>query len=123
MKKLVFQAPPCLLKFNVDGDARGKPELAGVGQILCNSNVVVFIMLWKHMGYMDSNEGEVVAILEAIQIYNSSSLQSKLVLESDSLNAMSWLTSVDKTPQRFQFCFKEIRALSLSIQVEFQHAR
>ena len=75
------------------------------------------------MGYMDSNDGEVVAILEAIQIYNSSSLQSKLVLESDSLNAMSWLTSVDKTPQRFQFCFKEIRALSLSIQVEFQHAR
>lgn len=74
MKKLVFQAPPCLLKFNVDGAARGKPGLAGVGQILCNSNGVVFIMFLKHMGYMDSNEAEVVAILEAIQIYNSSSL-------------------------------------------------
>lgn len=123
MRKLVFQAPPCLLKFNVDGAVRGKPGLAGVGWILCNSNGDVFIMFLKHIGYMDSNEAEVVAILEAIQIYNSSSLQSKLVHESDSLNAMSWLTSVDKTPQRFQFCFKEIKALSFSIQVEFQHAR
>lgn len=41
---------------------------------------------------MESNEAEVVAILEGMRLFDFSSLQSKLIVESHSLNAISWVT-------------------------------
>ena len=42
-------------------------------------------------------------------------------MESDSLNAISWVSSSAVIPWRFQFYLNEIRALASSIQVKFQH--
>lgn len=50
---------------------------------------VVFLLFSKHVGCMESNEGEVFAILEALWIFVSSSFKEGLVVESDSLNAIS----------------------------------
>lgn len=52
-----------------------------------------------------------------IHIYVSSSFHSKLVVESDSLNVISWVSSPAVHPCRFQFYLNEIRCLSSSIQV------
>lgn len=51
----------------------------------------------------------------------SSSFQSKLAVESDSLNVLSWVSSLAILLWRFQFYLIEIKALLSSIQVAFQH--
>lgn len=38
------------------------------------------------------------------------SIQGKLVVESDSLNAVSWVSSFDTVTWRFQFYFNEVNA-------------
>ena len=57
--------------------------------MLRNSEGIVVALFSKHVGCMESNEAEVVAILEAIRIFTSTSFRSRLVVESDSLNAIS----------------------------------
>ena len=70
------------------GTATGKPGLAGVGGVLCDSHGTVWALFSKHVCSMESNEVEVGAILEALRIH-SSSFHAKLVVESDSLNAIN----------------------------------
>ena len=43
------------------------------------------------------------------------------MVESDSLNAISWVSSSAMFPWKSQFYLNEIRALSSSIQVSFIH--
>eukprot|EP00268_Persea_americana_P036637 TRINITY_DN3614_c1_g1_i6.p1 TRINITY_DN3614_c1_g1~~TRINITY_DN3614_c1_g1_i6.p1 ORF type:complete len:138 (-),score=27.70 TRINITY_DN3614_c1_g1_i6:344-757(-) len=123
MRKVFSWAPPSkgVLKFNVDGAARGKPGPTGIGGVLCNSEGIVLALFSKHVGCMESNEVEVVANLEAIRIFTSTSFCSRLAVESDSLNAISWVSSSAMFPWKFQFYLNEIRALSSSIQVSFIH--
>lgn len=46
---------------------------------------------------------------------------AKLVVESDSMKTISWMPSFASPSWRFQFYFIEIKSLSSSICVEFQH--
>ena len=80
--------------------------------MLRNSEGVVLALFSKHVGCMESNEVEVPAILEAIRIFSSTSFHSSLMVESDSLNAISWVSSSTTFPWKFQFYMNEIRALS-----------
>lgn len=72
----------------MDGAARGKPRLIGIGGVLRNHRGEVMYIFSKHIGIKDSKEAEVLAILEAFHIYHSSYHQS-LIVESDSANAIS----------------------------------
>ena len=81
----------------------------------------MLIMFSKHVGTMESNEAEVLAILEAVRIFASSSFNSRLEMENDSLNAISWVSSSAVITWRFQFYLNEIRALTSLIRVKFQH--
>lgn len=47
--------------------------------------------------------------------------QDSLVVESNSLNMISWISPSTATPWRLQFYFSEIKYLSSLIQVEFKH--
>lgn len=66
------------LKFNVDRVERGKRELAGIGGVLRNSNGGVLMIFSKYVGVKDSNEVEVLAILEVllmfVRVHHTSSL-------------------------------------------------
>lgn len=55
VKKVVSWVPPFVgvLKFNVDGAARGESGPTGIGGVLCNSEGIVLAMYSKHMGSMD----------------------------------------------------------------------
>ena len=66
--KVEVWCPPArgLLKFNVDGAARGKPGPAGVGGVLRDHKGDVLLMFSKNVGIKESNETEVLAILEAL---------------------------------------------------------
>ena len=91
VKKVVLWAPPNVgvLRFNVDEAAKRKPGLGGIGGVLRDGGGLVLVMFSKHVGTMESNEVEVLAILEAVRIFASSSFNSKLEVESDSLNVIS----------------------------------
>lgn len=69
-KILVSWVPPreVVLKFNVDGVARGKPDPIGIGVVLRNHLGVVLAIFSIKAGRMESNEVEVLAILQALQI-------------------------------------------------------
>lgn len=73
----------------------------------------------KHVSCMESNKVKVVAILEALLIFTSS-FHSKLVVESGSLNDISWVSSHALPPWRLQLFLNENKVLSSSVLVEFQ---
>ena len=106
MKRSILWSPPPfgVLKFNVDGAARGKPRLAGIEGKLCNNKGEVLFMFSKHVGVCDSNEIEVFAILEALRCLARNFL-GHLIVESDSSNAMDWVSNWKPKPWKFQFHF------------------
>eukprot|EP00268_Persea_americana_P056975 TRINITY_DN6784_c0_g1_i2.p2 TRINITY_DN6784_c0_g1~~TRINITY_DN6784_c0_g1_i2.p2 ORF type:complete len:105 (-),score=19.94 TRINITY_DN6784_c0_g1_i2:1073-1387(-) len=77
-------------------------------------------MFSKYIGIKDSNEGEVLAILEALRICFSNNFHS-IVVESNSLNAISWMSCLEEDLWKFQFLFNEIKTWSSSLNVEFHH--
>ena len=122
VKKSIFWIPPLtgILKFNVNGAARGKLGLAGIGGVLLNDKGEVLLMFPKSVGIRDSNEVEVLAILEAFQIFLAS-FHGPLVVESDSTNVVGWLLKPDSRPWKFQFHFNTLKKISASLVVSFAH--
>lgn len=62
-----------------------------------------------------------LAILVALRLFFYS-FQGKLLVESDSCNAISWILN-NEVPWRLHFSFAEIRFLAYHWDVEFQHVR
>ena len=89
-KGLVSRCPsPCgVLKFNADGAAKGKPDLAAIGGVLRNQKGEVLFMFSKDAGIKDSNEAEVLAILEALRIFHTS-FHHYFIVESDLASTIS----------------------------------
>ena len=52
----------------MDGASKGKPGLVGIGGVLRNHKGEVIYLFFKHVGMKDSNEADVMAILEALHI-------------------------------------------------------
>lgn len=97
-----------VFKFNVDGVDRGKPRLAGIGGVLDNSFGDVLAMVSKHVGTMEYNEVEVVAILQVIGSFHPLFLVY-LAVESESLNLLGILSVQDSMETSLllqqNFCF------------------
>lgn len=108
-----------VLKFDVAEAAQGKLGLAGIGGKLRNQNGEALYIISKHDEIKDSNQAEVLAILEAVRIYSSSFLNS-LIVKSDLANTISWVNSL-RGPWKIQFLFNEIHHLMSLIRVSFQH--
>ena len=110
VRRPIFWSPPPIgvSKLNVVGAARGKPGQAGIGGVLRNSKWEILFMFSKHVGLHDSNEAEVLAILEALWWF-SRNFNGSLVVESDSSNAIAWLSNQKANPWKFHFLFNEIR--------------
>ncbi|PWA68757.1 hypothetical protein CTI12_AA301610 [Artemisia annua] len=98
------------LKFNVDGAARGKPGPAGIGGLLRNNCGAVVAMFSIPIGVLDSNVAEVMAIKEACRMVNEKLdlSSSGIIVESDSLNAVSWVRHPLERPWRLLSHFQEI---------------
>lgn len=75
--------------------------------MLRNNSRVVLAMFLKHVATMESNEAEVLPILEALHFF-SSSFHGQLVVESASLNVIYWVNSSFKLPWRFHYYFNKI---------------
>lgn len=70
-----------VLKLNVDGAAKGKLGLIGIGGMLLNSKGGVLLMFSKSVGVRESNEAEVSSILETLQVFSALYL-CKLIVET-----------------------------------------
>lgn len=108
-----------VLKFHVDGAASSKLGPAGIGGVLRNHKGELLYMFSKNVGIKDSNEAEILAILEALRIYHRP-FQYPLVVESDSMNAVYWARSF-KGPWKMQFYLNEIKVLMTGNCIFFQH--
>ncbi|KAK3231286.1 hypothetical protein Dsin_003167 [Dipteronia sinensis] len=62
--------PPSVntLKFNVDGSSRGKPEPAGIREVLRDSNGKFLCLFSFSVGIADSNSTEIWAIQKAVEL-------------------------------------------------------
>lgn len=78
------------------GEARGKMGPASIGCVLQNNKGEVVLFL-KKIGVKESSDTEVLAILEALQMFVHYSVD-KLILESNSSNAITWISSFDMGP-------------------------
>lgn len=63
-------------------------------------------------------EPEILAILEAFRIF-SSAFQYRLIMESNSMNAISWVNSMNPSHWKILFYLNEIKALASSVQANF----
>lgn len=115
-----FAPLPNILKFNVDGGAKGKPGQACIGGALRDEKGAVLCMFCKSIEIRNSNKAEVLAILEALRIF-SRSFQRRLIVESNSYNAISWVGSDKGKPLKLHFSFNEIKYSTSFIPVDFCH--
>ena len=100
----------CVLKFNVAGAAKGKLRQASRSDFVLN----LFI------DAKDSKEAEILSILETLRLF-SALFRQPLIVESDSLNAISWVSNAAKGLWKAYFCLDEIKFLSSELDVEFRH--
>lgn len=74
--------------------ARENPQLVGIGRVLSNHKEDVLYMFLKNVGIKDSNDVEVLVILEALMIYVWL-FRGRLLVESDSANAIHLISKVE----------------------------
>ncbi|KAL4323498.1 hypothetical protein GQ457_11G030680 [Hibiscus cannabinus] len=99
-----------VLKFNVDGAARGKPGLAVCGGVLRNWESLILALFFGPIGVADSNEAELQAIGHALALLAEIDLQGihLVVIESDSRVAVSWVLQRERRPWQFWHWFSII---------------
>lgn len=79
-----------ILKFNVDGSARGSPGISGAGGILRNAESAVLGRFSKPLGVLCAYQAEVKAILLALKFSKEFGF-SQVLVESDSSLAVGWV--------------------------------
>lgn len=95
------------MKFNVDGTVKGKPGLARIAGVLLNNKGDVLFMFSKHADLRESNEVDMLSTLKALMIFLYS-FHGRVIVENDSTNAISWLTSMEEGRWKLNFYFNEI---------------
>ncbi|EOY23054.1 Uncharacterized protein TCM_015057 [Theobroma cacao] len=114
------------MKFNVDGAARGCPRPTGIGGILRDHRGEVKIIFSKPISETDSNFAEMMAIKEAFLIFSVSRWKNnhKLLIESDSSNAVKWIKHPDGAPWRMRKLILQTKKLKREVEGwEIQHVR
>ena len=104
--------PQEMLKFNVDGSARGSPGQAGIGGVLRDSGGKVLCTFSLNMGWQDAITAEVLALAKACELCLSrNELAGKtFVFSSDSKAVVSWVNSYDLGNIRLTHFLYEIRS-------------
>ena len=64
------------------------------------TKAMLYLCFSKHVGVRDSNEAEVLAILEAFWCF-SRLFHYELIIESDSSNAIAWVSNRKVNLQKF----------------------
>ncbi|KAK3213218.1 hypothetical protein Dsin_017924 [Dipteronia sinensis] len=91
--------PPIMdmLKFNVDGSARGSPSPPGIKGVLRDSQGRVLCLFSFHIGKQYSNTVEIRAIRKAVEICasNNDLIGRNIIIISDSKTTVLWVNNED----------------------------
>lgn len=124
-KSVSWSSPPKgWIKWNVDGSSLGKPGKSGIGGVLRDPKGQVICTFSEPLGVLESNEAEVIAIRRALQLTAAvpGAERLKVIVETDSLNAFTWITKAIARPWRMTFDFNTIATLKETFdEVKFQH--
>lgn len=115
----------CLTR-NVDGSSLGKPSTAGSGGVLRNTCAHFLVLFSCPVGMMDSNHAEIKAIRYSLEssFGNNAVKGHKLVINSDSTNAIAWVTKQSFRPQKLQSDFNAIDFFCSNISsISFLHCK
>ena len=84
----------------MDRSARGKPDPAVIGGVLRDCMAATKVVFSRAIGVADSNVAELLAVREALRIFAASKWVSshKLIIESDSSNAIKWVRHPQDAP-------------------------
>lgn len=104
--------PVGVMKFNVLGASRGKPGPAGLLGVIRNCKDDILLLFSKNVRINESNEIEVLALLEALWLF-SLSFQAKLIVESDSDNVVIRVSYSISKPWRHLFLLMKTRSCVL----------
>ena len=112
------------LKWNIDASMKVSESKSAVGGVLRN-HLGKFICLFScPVPFLDINHGEVFAIHRALKISSSMdwSRQSRIILESDSVNAVKWCRGESDGPWNLAFTINFIKnAIASSGNIEIVH--
>lgn len=113
-KPLILWSPPpsSTLKWNVDASYNPTMARAAIGGVLRNSRGEFLCMFSCPIPPMEINSAEVLAIHRAIQItINCDRFRSqRILIESDSYNAVKWCSEVKGGPWHLNFILNFIRS-------------
>ncbi|XVF45785.1 hypothetical protein PTKIN_Ptkin02bG0234500 [Pterospermum kingtungense] len=109
--------PSGSVKFNVDRSSTGKLGPAGIGGVMRDHTTKELACFSKSIGVEDSNIAELLAIREAFLVFIASPLvvDKKLIIESDSQNAVSWVNVPSSAPWRVFNFINHIEALKMQV--------
>lgn len=74
----------------------------------------------KKVEIRDLYEAELLAVLEELQIYSGCN-QERLAVDSNSSNAVRWVSQEGSRLWKLQYYFNEIKHLSSRLWVSFRH--
>ena len=114
-KKTVWSPPQSgVVKFNVDGSALGSPGETGIGGVLRNARreIIGFFSLSTGPGF--AYEAEVYALHFALLICQLFVIRN-VVLESDSMVAVSWVNNKKNRPWKLQNYLNHIDHLAKEV--------
>lgn len=123
-KRLVkWSTPPRgTLKFNVDGDSKGKSGPTRIGGVLTDHLGCISIIFTEAVETKESNETELLSIRRALTL-GSSLGGTKLEIENDSSNAIKWTKGIKRPPWRLITFVREIKGLFVGLEVSFLHIK
>ncbi|XVF65611.1 hypothetical protein PTKIN_Ptkin09bG0262900 [Pterospermum kingtungense] len=115
--QLSWSPPPeDSIKINVDGSLLGKPGHAGFGGVMRDHTGAELCCFSKYVGVEDSNIAEILAIREDVEVFLPSRVRDKkLIIESDSKTAVSWVNNPNAAPWSIRNIINYI--VNLRIQV------
>lgn len=103
----------------MDGATRGKPGPENIGGVIGNFEGQVLLSFSKFIGVRDSNEVEILVIVEALRLC-ASSIQEMLMVASDSSNVVSCVSSIVGGLWEGPIFSKMKSSMPLSLKVEFR---
>lgn len=91
-------------KSNMDSAAKGSSREVGIGGVLKDENGAARIVFSKSNGIADANQAKVCAIKEAmtINVVSRCTFTHHLMVESDSLNSIKWVTNPVNASWKFR---------------------
>ena len=117
--------PPNALKWNVDASLKVSESKSAIGGILRNHRGEFLCMFSSPVPFLEINHGEILAIFRALKISSTMDccLHKKIIVESDSANAVKWCNGDIDGPWSLAFIINFIKnamARDNSMEITYQ---